>query len=954
MPIRFSIFFLEFVFLIITVFPSVAQSSSRQADSLKARDLFNTAIDLGMNNEPEKAIELLIQSIALREKIYGNSHLRLTGPYVNMASQYIVLHQLDSAYKYYSIAEQIYLKTIPEDDIRLGIIYTNLGNYYRSNGNIIEAIRYNERAVAIYEKSPDKNQIENYLSTVFNLALSYWGVDREEEALSLSLKFQDKGSFDIKIRFKSLIAKIYKYYKEFDKANSYYKGIINDMIKEYGTEDMKLADVYSSYADYFTKISKEDSSFYYLKKAELIYYKYKNNQAELGNVYKAMADAYSEKKISSSNFADFQTEKLHNLTNAVKYYRESLEIYNPSLKGSRLEYTIIKDGPFPSSTLRILGNLGDSYRQMANLKDTTNKSEKITCLTRAMECLSTGSDLIKYLRTGFISEESKLTFSELQQTIFRLAIDTAYELYRLTGNIRWAEIAFNNSERNKATSLFDKITEIQSRSSSLIPDSLLQLESKYNNTLAYYREKLFDQFRKTKPDSVIITDLKARIFNYEQKNNQLRENLEKNFPDYYQMKYEIKPLTFGEIQKRLKRDEVLLVYSLNSSENENINSIFIFAVSKFSYSFSKQSFSAHYSDQVKTFHDILSDPDFLTIDNQKFSDYCKSAHDLYLVLIAPYNNIIRDKRITIIPDGILNYVPFEALLTRNVSTSAIHFHDLPYFILNNAINYTYSAELLRNKAKKSIIFGNQAVAFSPVYPEISIINNDSIHLSAIPGIYEEVKYLEHKVRTKSYTGTNATERKFRQVAGNYGILHLAMHTLINDSVPLFSRLAFFPEQPDSVENDGWLTLSDIYNLHLKAGMTVLSACHTGSGELRKGEGIMSLARGFLYAGCTSVIMSLWEVEDKTGKQIMNDFYKNLKFGKRKDSALRNAKIKYLSEADPLHSHPHIWLSFIVIGNPDPLFPGARIYLVPAMIIILVILSFELFYRKWRRKSNQQK
>jgi CHAT domain-containing protein len=171
---------------------------------------------------------------------------------------------------------------------------------------------------------------------------------------------------------------------------------------------------------------------------------------------------------------------------------------------------------------------------------------------------------------------------------------------------------------------------------------------------------------------------------------------------------------------------------------------------------------------------------------------------------------------------------------------------------------------------------------------------------------------------------------------------------------MFSRLAFFPEQPDSVENDGWLTLSDIYNLHLRAGMTVLSACHTGRGVLRKGEGIMSLARGFLYAGCPSVIMSLWEVEDKTGTRIMKDFYRNLKFGKWKDSALRNAKIKYISDADPVHSHPHIWLSYIVIGNPEPLFSGARTYLVPIMILILAVMAFKLFYRKWRGKSVKQK
>jgi len=208
-----------------------------------------------------------------------------------------------------------------------------------------------------------------------------------------------------------------------------------------------------------------------------------------------------------------------------------------------------------------------------------------------------------------------------------------------------------------------------------------------------------------------------------------------------------------------------------------------------------------------------------------------------------------------------------------------------------------------------------------------------------------VKYLDRKVRTKSFSGKEATEKQFREYCGKYDILHLAMHTLINDSLPMLSRLAFYQESNDSINNDGWLTTADIYYLHLRAKMVVLSACKSGSGNLKTGEGIISLARGFSYAGCPSVLMSLWDVEDRSATRIMKTYYRNLRLGKTKDRALQEAKISYLKEADPMTSHPHLWMGMITIGNPEPLFHGKEKYFLILIVIILFYLAFDLIRKK---------
>jgi CHAT domain-containing protein len=224
-------------------------------------------------------------------------------------------------------------------------------------------------------------------------------------------------------------------------------------------------------------------------------------------------------------------------------------------------------------------------------------------------------------------------------------------------------------------------------------------------------------------------------------------------------------------------------------------------------------------------------------------------------------------------------------------------------------------------------------------------------LVPLAGTQKEVSRISRLVNTTVYTGLEATEENFRKDAEKYDILHLAMHAFINDSLPAFSSLAFAQTDSSDVLNNGLLNTSDIYNLKLQAALTVLSACNTGMGKLRKGEGIMSLARGFLYAGCPSIIMSLWEVEDNSGTEIISSFYKNLKRGKAKDEALRMAKLEYLENANSRMAHPHYWLGFVSIGDESPIYKSYDFYFFIVLILALTGVGIDQIIRikKARRK-----
>jgi len=226
--------------------------------------------------------------------------------------------------------------------------------------------------------------------------------------------------------------------------------------------------------------------------------------------------------------------------------------------------------------------------------------------------------------------------------------------------------------------------------------------------------------------------------------------------------------------------------------------------------------------------------------------------------------------------------------------------------------------------------------------EINERNNESLELEDLPFAASEVKALQFEFGGKALLGNAALRSSFIDLAPKYDILHLAMHTLINDSLPMFSKLVFSPNE----NGKKFFHTSDIYGLNLKASMVTLSACNTGSGMLKKGEGIMSLARGFVFAGVPSVVMTLWEVQDETGLKIMKAFYGFLSEGLPKDEAMQQAKLQVLSSLNMIKAHPNFWSAYIVTGDTAAINIGddkQSVWLMLLFIIPFLIVFF--FYRR---------
>jgi CHAT domain-containing protein len=164
---------------------------------------------------------------------------------------------------------------------------------------------------------------------------------------------------------------------------------------------------------------------------------------------------------------------------------------------------------------------------------------------------------------------------------------------------------------------------------------------------------------------------------------------------------------------------------------------------------------------------------------------------------------------------------------------------------------------------------------------------------------------------------NATKANFKKEIGHYRYVHIATHGISNDEYPALSGLVFAPSAVDSTstdpdKNQGMLFTGEIYDLNLNANLVVLSACESGTGKLIRGEGLMSLTRGFVYAGVPQIIYSLWKVGDRSTCELMTEFYNGLLQNKPTERALRDAKIKLLDNPDT--SSPRCWAAFALLGK----------------------------------------
>ena len=631
-------------------------------------------------------------------------------------------------------------------------------------------------------------------------------------------------------------------------------------------------------------------------------------------------------------------EHYHKAITTVVFDYDGENIYdNPSLESEILSEAVLLEALRGKAIA-----LSELYKQ----------KQETRILVASLQTLEISNLLTEKMRSAYLGQESKLFITESSHEGFGRAINTAYDLYEITGQVEYANKAFVYAEKSKSSVLLASLQEVENKKNLGIPASLQTFEEDIKNETQVYKKKLYEERQEEAPDADKLGIWQAKLISLSQQLESLNNEILNDFPEYAS-KYDNEVIDLTGVKMGLRDDEVLVEYSFTDT------SLFIFLIGPESHYLTRMPINADFHENLSILSQFLRDNDFANNTFEDYRSYTKVAYALYQALLQPVEDRIIGKSLIIIPDSELGYIPFEALLTSAADEGGMDYRSLPYLIYKFSTNYSYSATLLFTDNGRTSKSQRQLLAFAPTYKNMGEIKSDkfpanrdySDYLVPLRFISEEIENISNIMDCDRYENFEATESIFREQAPYYDILHLAMHTLINDENPMYSQLVFTLSNDTIEDNDGLLNTYELFNIKLSARMAVLSACNTGYGKLRKGEGIMSLARGFIFAGVPSIIMTLWAVEDQSGSILMSKFYENLVEGQHIDEALREAKLQYLQNADQLGAHPYLWSGYVSIGATNPLVAKTNmlwyILTIGLVSIILIFIVSRVLIRKKR-------
>lgn len=852
----------------------------------------------------------------------------------NLGNVYKYLGRVDDALNVLKEAEQLIVRKNGPDSKELATIYLNIGILYTQKQDYELALQYltnSERIIRL-------NAIESTISSAIynNIGNVYFGTREWRKALKafqegLSIKQADKHP-RIHVSYTN-IASAYENLNILDSARIFYQRSIQSKKLVFNDTAYQLISVYGSYGVLLQTMGEHELAKEYFDDAlDIARIWYPEKHPIVSSCHHLLGGWYLTIGENQKALIEF-----HSAVRSVVFDFSQEDPYsNPSLDNDIIAFPVL---------------LNALYGKAEALLSLHHESDNLEALKASLQSLEVANLLAEKMRSTYQGQESKLFITEFSHMGFEKAIDAAYELYRISGDPEYANKAFIFAEKSKSSVLLSLLQEVERKNNLGIPEQLLSREQDIKNEAEFYKKLLYEEKQRTIPDSAKLGEWQGKLLNLSQSLDSISQMIRVEYPQYAS-KYDNEVVDLYQTMENLDHGSNLIEYSLTDS------SLYIFVIGESEFQCRRLPLDSTFYDNVVIIGAFMRNNDFANNTGEDFQEYTSAAFELYSILFSPVEASFNSEKLIIIPDGELGYIPFEALINEMPAENRMDYRKLSYLIYDYQISYSYSSTLLFVESGDHQRAEKQLLAFAPTYEHMDKISSDkfpsyrnySSYLVPLKYISDEIRNINEIIKGDRFEGFEATEAVFKSKAPDYNILHLAMHTLINDENPMYSQLVFTLNNDTVEANDGLLNTYEIFNMDLSARMAVLSACNTGYGKLRKGEGIMSLARGFIYAGVPSIIMTLWAVEDQSGSILMSSFYENLVNGQEVDAALREAKLQYLAGADQLRAHPYLWSGYVCIGATSPILPsgGILLYVFAASGIILAFLLAYLLHRRRSR------
>ena len=583
----------------------------------------------------------------------------------------------------------------------------------------------------------------------------------------------------------------------------------------------------------------------------------------------------------------------------------------------------------------ILNNIGIVYSQLGNYEESTRYYQRVIDLalktqgnkvlweayfeiansyrnqgqlSAALENYRRSISVIENIRSTISLEELKATYLGTDKRIdaYHNLISLFIQLYQENHQPEYAAEAYGNLERAKARAFLDSIEVSKIDLSEGINRQLLNRETDLMNDISQLHTRLLiPQLSSAQKDEInrALEEREAQL-------ESIRREIREASPAYANLRYP-KTLTLEEAQRGLMDGETACFAYLLAKEKS-----YGFAITNRDIRIFPLPDRKEVQRMVRGYLPAITD---VTIQDFRL------GRQLYDTLIRPGISS-RIKRLIIVPDDVLYFLPFETLLTSD--------RERAWLIKDYSVAYAPSLSALRELIDRQRMNGHRVErdllalgdpAFGPSEIEPVIGGGD---LGQDNGYQDETRFFRLK-----YSGVEiekiaclfkpskrivlerdkASEENFKsQKLADFRIIHFATHAFIDDRKP--SRSSIVLALDEDPREDGFLRTREIFNLKMQADLVVLSACQTGLGQYIRGEGIEGLSRAFFYAGSSSVLLSLWAINDQASYQLLERFYVHLRSASPVMDSLRLAKLELIDSG--VLSHPYFWAGFVVSGNAE--------------------------------------
>lgn len=962
-------------------------SLTARKDTLAASAFHLLGIISSNNGFAKEALNYFEKGLKIRSEKLPPQHQDIATSLQAIGLTQNKLGQTDLAFENIQKALDINKKIFGTEHPATAATYGALGTIHSTKGKHDRAIQLIQQAIDILKNQKEKDE-EALVQQYFyignaHLAKRNYDLGLMNAQRGLTILESIKGTeHPTVVSFLNTIGKTHTERGDYLEALRFYKRALELGEFHFGNEHPDIATSYTNIAEVLRSQGQLDSALLYFQKSLTL------NEKLFGESHPRTAQSWSD---MGSTF--FELKKLDQalayFNNAYSHFRDvhgtrhmniakvEQQIGKTYLQKGGLEvalehfqYSLNANVPLPYEALKIsetppldkvldknifLGTLALKAQTLTKLFLTKEKFENIEL---AFENILLCDSLIDDIRRSFIEYNDQLIFNQIASQVYEEAIYTCLILNNHTKDKKYIEQAFYFSEKSKSNALLQSFAHDEALHFSDLPDSLEANEIVLKINVAFYQKQLMNALQSK--DSLKTATAQQRLLEAKKAYNQFVINLENDFPHYYQLKYDKSVATLADIQSHLENGTTLLEFM--SGEKR----IFIFSITADEAYIDLVNKPEDFDNFIFSFRKSISDINYIAHSDSMqnaWTTYTSRAYEIYQTLLeSPLSSFPKRsaQKLVIVPDGKLGYIPFEILLQEKPESETINYTTLKYVLHNFSISYAFSSTMLLEQ--KSEPLPNRPLrygGFAPIYRSgklsFASTSKDYQYFNKgkfidLPASRQGVEYIANLLNGTPFVEEMATEKIFKDTSHYFDILHLAMHGVYDDKEPLNSHLVF--TQTEEQKEDNFLTAAELYNKDVDARLVFLGACNSGFGKINRGEGIMSLSRAFAYAGCPSIIMSLWSVPDDETASITNAFFRRLKNGASKDEALRQAKIEYLQDSNipPDRLHPLYWAGFVPIGEMTPLYTSSPLSNNWTLLAAFGMLALAIFVgmRLWQR------